>query len=151
MKQRVSVVCVLFLCTLLLSAGCTGIPGVPKAAPSGSGSVPGIDPAGKAGSSWSGTFMTTWQGGGHDVRMVLVQSGSSVTGTYDYSDGTISGTVAGTRLIGIWTENKGDSKGPVEFELAEDGKTFSGWWAYEGDDFSVTKKEAPSWTGIRVS
>lgn len=151
MKHLVSVVCVLFLCTLLLSAGCTGIPGVPKAAPSGSGSVPAIDPAGKAGSSWSGTFMTTWQGGGHDVRMVLVQSGSSVTGTYDYSDGTISGTVAGNRLTGIWTEDKGDSKGPVEFELAEDGRTFSGWWAYEGDDFSATRKEAPSWTGIRVS
>ena len=151
MKRLAIVICVLFLCMLLLSAGCTGIPGIPNAAPSGSGSVPVTDPAGKAGISWSGTFMTTWQGGGHDVRMVLVQSGSSVTGTYDYSDGTISGTVAGNRLIGIWTENNGDSKGPVEFELAEDGKTFSGWWAYEGDDFSVTKKEAPSWTGIRVS
>jgi len=70
--------------------------------------------------------MTTWQGGGHDVRMVLVESGSSVTGTYDYRDGTISGTVAGNRLTGIRTENKGDSKGPVEFELAQDGRTFSG-------------------------
>ena len=151
MKRLASVIFVVFLCVLLLSSGCTGIPGVPKAAPSGPASAPVTDPIGKAGNSWTGTYMTTWQGGGHDVRMVLVQSGSTVTGTYDYSEGTVSGTVAGSRLTGTWTEDKGASKGPVEFELAQDGKTFSGWWAYEGDDFSQTLKEAPSWTGIRVS
>jgi hypothetical protein len=95
--------------------------------------------------------MTTWQGGGHDIRMVLVQSGSTVTGTYEYGDGVISGTAQGSRLTGTWSEDKGVSKGPVEFEMAADGKTFAGWWAYEGDDFSMTRKDAPSWTGIRVS
>jgi hypothetical protein len=83
--------------------------------------------------------------------MVLVQSGSSVTGMYDYSSGTISGTVSGNRLTGTWTEDNGVSKGPVEFEMAGDNKTFSGWWAYEGDDFSATKQGTPDWTGIRVS
>jgi hypothetical protein len=151
MKRLVSVLCVLFLCAILLSAGCTGIPGIPKAAPSGSASTPVTDPTGKAGNTWTGTFMTTWQGGGHDVRMVLVQSGSTVTGTYDYSDGTISGTVVGNRLTGTWTEDNGASKGPFEFELAQDGKTFAGWWAYDDEDFSMIKKETPSWTGIRVS
>jgi hypothetical protein len=154
MKRIVSVLCVLILCVLLLSAGCTGIPGIPgipKATPSGSGSTSVTEPTGKAGNSWTGTFMTTWQGGGHDVRMVLVQTGSSVTGTYEYSDGTISGTVAGNRLIGTWTEDNGASTGPVEFQMAEDGKTFAGWWAYDKEDFSLTKKDTPSWTGIRVS
>lgn len=151
MKRLVSVLCVVFLCILLLSAGCTGIPGIPKAAPSGSGSTPVTDPTGKTGNSWSGTFMTTWQGGGHDVRMVLVQSGSSVTGTYDYSDGTISGTAVGNRLTGTWTESNGASEGPVEFEMAEDGKTFAGWWDYEGADFEQTKQDDPTWTGIRVA
>jgi hypothetical protein len=151
MKRLTSVFCVLILCILLLSAGCTGIPGMPKAASTGSDSSPVTDPTGKAGNTWTGTYMTTWQGGGHDIRMVLVQSGSTVTGTYDYSDGTISGTVTGNRLVGTWTEDKGESKGPVEFELAQDGKTFSGWWAYDGEDFSVTKQDTPSWTGIRVS
>jgi hypothetical protein len=149
MKRLASVICVLILCMLLLSAGCTGIPGIPKTAPSGPASAPVTDPTGKAGESWSGTYMTTWQGGGHDVRMVLVQSGSSVTGMYDYSSGTISGTVSGNRLTGTWTEDNGDSKGPVEFEMAGDGKTFAGWWAYEGN--SVTKQGTPDWTGIRVS
>jgi hypothetical protein len=83
--------------------------------------------------------------------MVLKESAGTVTGTYDYSGGTIAGTVQGNRLTGIWTEDNGQSKGPVEYVMAADGKTFSGWWAYEGDDFVQTKKEQPSWTGIRAS
>ena len=104
-----------------------------------------------AGNSWTGTYMTTRRGGGHDIRMVLDQSGSSVTGTYEYSDGTVSGTAAGNRLTGIRSEDNRGSKGPVEFELTQGGKTFTGWWAYEGDDFSITRQETPSWAGIRVS
>ena len=151
MRRLVGILVVLFVCILVLVVGCTGIPGIPKATSSGSVSPALAEPTGMAGNSWTGTYMTTWQGGGHDVRMVLTQSGSSVTGTYEYSAGTISGTVAGNRLTGTWTEDNSVSKGPVEFELAQDGKTFAGWWAYEGEDFSVTKQEAPSWTGIRVS
>jgi hypothetical protein len=83
--------------------------------------------------------------------MVLAQDGNAVTGTYDYSDGTIRGTVAGNRLTGTWTEDKGQSSGPLEFEMAADGRTFGGWWAYEGDDFAAVMKGEPSWTGIRVS
>ncbi|MDD1682885.1 MAG: hypothetical protein LUO98_03520 [Methanoregula sp.] len=151
MRRLMCVLVVLFLCILAISAGCTGIPGMPKAAAPGSASVPVTEPTGKAGNSWTGTFMTTWQGGGHDVRMVLVQSGSAVTGTYEYSDGTIIGAVTGNRLIGTWTEDNGASKGPFEFEMAGDGKTFAGWWDYEGADFEQTKKDEPSWTGIRVT
>jgi hypothetical protein len=94
--------------------------------------------------------MTTWQGGGHDVPMTLAVSGSTVTGTYEFDDGTITGTVQGDRLIGTWTEDGGQSRGPVEFVMAGDGKSFSGWWAYEGDDFAATKKDVPSWTGQRA-
>ncbi len=151
MKRLVCVICVVFLCVLLLSAGCSGIPGFSKAAPSGPGAAPLTDPTGKAGNTWTGTFMTTWSGGGHDVRMVLVQSGSSVIGTYEYNDGTITGTVQGNRLVGTWTEDKGQSRGPVEFEMAGDGKTFAGWWDYEGAAFETTKQSEPSWTGIRIS
>jgi hypothetical protein len=127
------------------------IPGMPKAGSQGSASPAVAEPTGMAGNSWSGTFMTTWSGGGHDVRMVLVQSGTTVIGTYDYNSGTITGTVQDNRLVGTWTEDNGASKGPVEFDMAADGKTFAGWWAYDGEDFSMTRKEDPSWTGIRVS
>lgn len=151
MKRLAIIICVFTLCMLLLSAGCTGIPGLPGAAPSGSTTKPVTDPTGKTGTSWTGTYMTTWQGGGHDVRMVLVQSGSTVTGTYEYGGGAISGTVTGNRLTGTWTEDNGASKGPVVFDMAADGKTFAGWWGYEGDDLSAAMKDSPSWTGIRVS
>lgn len=168
MKRFVSVLCILFLSLLLLSAGCTGIPGIPQlGAPSGSptppvtdstqqaapsaDTVPFTDPTGRAGTSWTGTYMTTWQGGIHDVPMELVQTGNDVTGTYANGDGTINGSVFGNRLIGTWTEDYGESQGPLEFEMGEEGRTFAGWWAYDGEDFSITKQDAPSWTGIRVS
>ena len=152
MKRVMCVLSVLFLCILVISAGCTGIPGMPGTTPPDQGATNTVaDPTGKAGTSWTGTYMTTWQGGGHDISMVLAQSGSSVSGTYDYNDGIITGTVQGNRLTGTWTEDNGNSVGPIEFELAPDGKTFAGWWAYEGDDFSAAKQGTPDWTGIRVS
>lgn len=150
MRRLMRVVMVLFLCILAIYGGCTGIPGIRKAVSSGSGSTVS-EPTGKAGNSWAGTFMTTWQGGGHDVLMELVQSGNSVTGTYEYDDGTITGTIQGNRLVGTWTESKGEIGGPVEFEMAQDGKTLAGWWDFGGADFDQTTKDDPSWTGIRVS
>lgn len=151
MKQLLHLILVLIVCLLVVTSGCTGIPGVPEAAPSGSSPDTVADPAGRAGSTWSGTFLTTWQGGGHDIRMVLVQSGDSVTGTYDFNNGTIIGTVEGNQLIGTWTEDNGESIGTFMFELAQDGKTFAGFWDYEGDDFIGPKEGTGQWTGIRVS
>lgn len=139
MKPHSVLVLVVLACTVILAAGCTGIPG---ASPASS--------AGTAGPSFVGKWMTTWQGGGHDVPMTLAQTGSAVSGTYEYSAGTIAGTVQGNTLTGVWTEDNGQSKGPIEFVISADGKSFSGWWAYEGDDFAAIKKEQPSWTGMRV-
>lgn len=150
MRRLTNILVGMILCILVLAAGCT-IPGMPKTGSSGSASPVVTEPTGMAGNSWTGTFMTTWAGGGHDVRMMLAQSGKNVIGTYEYNGGTITGTVQDNRLIGTWAEDSGASKGPVEFNLAPDGKTFAGWWGYEGDDFTQTKKNDPSWTGIRVS
>jgi hypothetical protein len=152
MKSVMCVLSILFLCILVMSAGCTGIPGIPgTTSPGQAASTTIADPMGEAGTSWTGTYMTTWQGGGHDIRMVLVQSGSIVSGTYDYNDGIITGTVQDGRLVGTWAEDNGASKGPVEFDMTPDGKNFAGWWGYEGEDLSTIKKNDPSWTGIRVS
>jgi hypothetical protein len=150
MRRLTGFLVVLLLLGILLAAGCTGIPGMPKAGSPAPASPAVTEPTGMAGTSWTGTYMTTWSGGGHDVRMVLVQSGNSVTGMYEYGGGTIAGTVQGSRLSGTWTEDEGASKGPVEFEMKPDGKTFAGWWGYEGDDFTETMKGEPSWTGIRT-
>lgn len=83
--------------------------------------------------------------------MELVQTKNMVIGTYDYNGGTITGTVQGNRLSGTWAEDNGASKGPVVFDMAPDGKTFAGWWGYEGSDLTETVKNEPDWTGIRVS
>jgi len=140
-------ICILLLAVLaggmILAAGCMGLPGAIPGVPQAPAS-PGDGP------SFAGKWMTTWQGGGHDVPMTLSVSGSAVTGTYDYNGGTIAGTVQGDRLIGTWTEDSGQSMGPVEFVMAGDGRSFAGWWGYEGEDFAATKQDRPSWTGLRV-
>jgi hypothetical protein len=139
MKTNHILILVFMACLLLVAAGCTGTSG---ASPASS--------AGTAAPTFNGKWMTTWQAGGNDIPMTLTQTGSAVAGTYEYNTGTITGTVQGTTLTGIWTEDNGQSKGPVEFVISADGKTFAGWWGYEGDDFAALKKETPTWTGIRV-
>jgi hypothetical protein len=133
MKTNHVLILAVMACLLLVAAGCTGIPGAAPATP-----------------SFTGKWMTTWLAGEHDIPMTLTQTGSAVTGTYEYSDGTITGTVQGTTLTGTWTESNGDSKGPVVFVISADGKTFSGWWAHDGEDFAAIQKEQPTWTGKRV-
>jgi hypothetical protein len=137
MKTNHVVILAVMACLLLVAAGCTGIPG---AAPASGAAAP----------SFTGKWMTTWLAGEQDIPMTLTQTGSAVAGTYEYNDGTITGTVQGTTLTGTWTENNGDSKGPVVFVISADGKTFSGWWAHDGEDFAALQKEQPSWTGKRV-
>jgi hypothetical protein len=145
MKRLVTILLIGLLCALMVAAGCTGIPKTSTA--------PATAPAGVPGPNWTGTWTTTWTGGVPDTKMVLVQSGTTVTGTYEYSEGRIIGIVQGDRLIGTWSEGSGGagSSGPVEFVLSSDGKSFGGWWGYTGEDMTAIKKEAPSWTGIRLS
>jgi len=138
MRTNHILILLFMICLLLAAAGCTGIPG---ASPASSGT---------ASPTFTGKWMTTWQADVHDIPMTLTQTGTTVAGTYDYNSGTITGTVTGTTLKGVWTEDNGQSKGPIEFVISADGKTFSGWWGYETDDFAAIKKEAPAWTGKRV-
>jgi len=151
MKRLTGFLVLLIACILVISAGCTGIPGTPKAGSPAPAAPVVTEPTGMTGSNWTGTFMTTWSGGGHDVRMQLVQTKNMVIGSYEYGGGVITGTVQGNRLSGTWSEDNGASKGPVAFDMAPDGKTFAGWWGYEGSDLTETMKGEPTWTGIRVA
>jgi hypothetical protein len=153
MKRLVTIMLIGLLCALMVAAGCTGIPKTstaPAAAPTG---VPGPSLTGAAGPNWTGTWTTTWTGGVPDTKMALVQSGTTVTGTYEYNEGRIIGIVQGDRLIGTWSEGSGGagSSGPIEYVFSSDGKSFGGWWGYTGEDMTAIKKETPSWTGIRLS
>ena len=145
MKYLSVIVLMVLACTVVLATGCTGIPGAKPAA-----TAAPTEPTGAPGPSFAGRWMTTWQGGGHDVLMTLAVTNNVVTGTYEYGGGTIMGVIQGERLIGTWSEDNGASKGPVEFVLSADGRTFKGWWTYEGSSLSEATKGEPDWTGIRV-
>jgi len=66
--------------------------------------------------------------------MVLTQNGDSVSGTYTYDNGKITGKVSGNVLTGTWSESPsysppGDA-GEIEFTMASDRKSFTGKWRY---------------------
>lgn len=79
---------------------------------------------------WSGEWDTRWRGGG--AHMSLSQNGSEVTGTYPLYDGRIEAKADGTALDGTWIE--GARRGAFHFDLAPDGRSFTGrfdtgeWW-----------------------
>ncbi len=82
--------------------------------------------AGAADYSWTGTWSTNWN------DMKLTQSGSKVTGTYEFSGGKISGTVSGNTLTGTWTQTNG-RQGKFKFVMSSDGKSFTGSYGYNND------------------
>ena len=135
MKAKHVLVLGIMACLLLVAVGCTGTTPASSSTPA---------------PSFTGSWMTSWVSGEQDIPMTLAQTGSAVSGTYKHNDGTIVGTVEGTTLTGTWTENNGDTKGPFVFVISADGKTFSGWWAYDDEDFAAIRKESPTWTGTRV-
>ena len=82
--------------------------------------------------------------------MQLTQSGSTVTGTYVYDQGEITGTVTGNVLRGTWTEvptrQPPDDAGDFEFTMDEECESFSGTWGY-GSGGGMTG----DWSGTRTS
>lgn len=60
--------------------------------------------------------------------LTLTQSGSSVTGTYDYNGpATLTGTIRGKTLYASYKEASG-ATGKAELTIAVDGKSFRGRW-----------------------
>ena len=79
--------------------------------------------------SWEGTWEVT--GGWKTVR--LTQNGNSVTGSYTWKGGKISGTVSGNTLKGTWKQSEDSKSGTFEFTMSSDGKRFDVKWWYAGD------------------
>lgn len=78
-------------------------------------------------------------------QMVLAQRGDRVSGTYTHNSGRIEGTVAGNTFTGQWRETVliFSGSGVVEFEMADDGRSFSGRWRDVGGSAWTI------WTGTR--
>ena len=75
-------------------------------------------------------------------KMTLQQSGNTVTGTYEHSDGRIEGTIVGNTLTGWWYQNNG--KGRIVFVFNGNFSAFSGRWSYENAEPSE------AWNGKRI-
>ncbi len=93
--------------------------------------------------AWNGTWRTEYG------EMVLSASGSSVSGTYPWDDGQISGTLdaTGCILTGGWTEvpsrTAPNDAGGIVFTLDPKTGTWSGIWGYGN------VLDRSGWTGSR--
>lgn len=138
-------------CMMVLATGCTSTPApaqtpIPTATPTAK--APGATAATPA---FSGTWNTTWsdEGGEHPDLMFLEQAGSSVIGVYSDSNGTINGTLEGSRLVGTWVDYYENETvtGVFEFVLSPDGNSFTGTWA---DTLEELSNATEFWNGVRV-
>ena len=104
--------------------------------------TPVATPTAMPSGTWTGVWDTSWG------PMALTQSDGSVTGTYEYDQGMIQGTVQGNKLIGTWSEYPSyappDDGGEFEFIMSPDGNSFLGRWRYDSSgDWS-------EWTATRT-
>ena len=63
--------------------------------------------------------------------LTMSQTGTTVTGSYNYLEGTISGTLEGNKLTGTWTQTNGG--GVFEFNFSSDGDSFTGGYNHKTD------------------
>ena len=82
--------------------------------------------------SFTGSWNTNWG------TQTMSVSGNTLTGSYTYDSGKISGTVSadGRTFTGKWSEAPTyagpQDAGPVTLALSADGNSFSGTWSYDG-------------------
>jgi hypothetical protein len=77
------------------------------------------------GGIWGGTW-TTDCAGSSCAEMNLVQTGTTVVGTYAGGTGTINGTVTGNRLTGTWVRS--GTSGSFDFWIEGSGLRWHGNW-----------------------
>ena len=142
---------VMVLAAAIFLAGCTfsqqlGQPSAPAqpsqpAAPGGPSA-----PAQPAGCTFAGEWSSDWG------EMNMVQNGSSVSGTYTFDDGRVTGTVSGKTLTGTWSENADenaylppDNAGDVQLNLSDDCNSIEGAWRYGSEG-----EMSGGWSGERI-
>lgn len=96
--------------------------------------------AAQAGCNWSGTWNTDFN------KMQLQQSGTSVTGTYEWDGGRLlNANVQGDILQGNWVENDG-GRGSFAFRIYDGCTKFTGQWNYDQSPNSLSP-----WNGTRLT
>lgn len=104
-----------------------------------------------AGQPWTGRWNTAWtdEGGTYTSKIALLQTGSSVTGWYVESNGTVQGTIEGDTLTGTWSEfTEGElASGTFEFVISGAPNSFTGKWATTMEDLANASE---TWDGVRA-
>ncbi|MGE5404555.1 MAG: copper amine oxidase N-terminal domain-containing protein [Candidatus Saccharibacteria bacterium] len=84
------------------------------------------------------TWTGTWDAGPIFGTMTLVQTGTSVAGTYTQNKGQILGSVSGSQLTATWLKAPSykppNDSGLVMMVMSVDGKTATGVWSYGVSD-----------------
>lgn len=77
---------------------------------------------------WNGEWQSKWG------KVVIVQNGNEVTGTYEHDNGKIKSTIVGNKLTGTWSEAPTylppNDAGEFEMILSLDNQSFTGRWRY---------------------
>ena len=123
-KKRIVVTGIMLALCITIGVGCSSQVEKDKATP-------------KISKDLSGTWKS------NVVDLHLTQSGTTVTGTYDYEGGKLGGTITGNRLDYTWTQTNG-KKGRGYFIIADDWKSMSGRYGYNDDN-----SDGGEWIGTR--
>lgn len=73
----------------------------------------------------SGVWETNWG------KMEIQQKGKHISGSYDYMEGRIEGSLQNQTLHGTWIQPNGE--GTFVFEFNESLTEFTGSWGYDDD------------------
>jgi len=151
MKLSITMILAGLACILVLAAGCTSTPSTPAVTTTIPTTAATAVPTTAAPVlSWTGTWNTTWTEDADETIEVIhmTQTGSAVTGRYEVGNGTISGTVDGSRFTGLWAEDEGQEvyNGTFELLMSADKHSFTGRWANTGEDLA---NSTYLWNGVR--
>jgi hypothetical protein len=104
---------------------------------------PPEQPSGLSACDWTGTWSTSYG------TMRLTQSGSAVSGDYEWDQGQITGAVSGNVLQGTWNEAPSrqppSDAGEIVFTMGADCRTFTGEWRYD-----ASGEWQAGWSGERM-
>ena len=165
MRTSLAIILAALVCVMLITSGCTSSSGTSPAATTAipTSSVPApaettvgtITAPAPSAQSWAGTWNTSYgskDDGPFVEIMVLTQTGSSVTGTYNLGNGTVSAKVQDGRLTGSWhdSDSNGTYSGLFDFERSADEKSFTGRWVAATEGAEAMKNTTQYWNGIRV-
>ncbi|MBZ4194337.1 MAG: hypothetical protein LAE24_08520 [Candidatus Contendobacter sp.] len=139
-KMLLSTISLLVACGTVYAAGSPETPATTPTATTPAATAPVTAAAVVTTASLSGKWSSNLVG---DVT--IEQTGNKIMGTYHHTDddnvtqdGKLEGVIEGKTIKAKWWERpkvgKGEeSRGDLEWKMADDGKTLIGWYRDEGD------------------